>query len=160
MKKDKIVIIGIGNPIMGDDGVGVAVARKLSEMLPEIDVIEGSVYCADLLPFLERRTMAIFIDGIEAGEKAGSIFRFNPREIALENNKTPLSLHEFGVSELLAAASLTDSCPENVVVYGIQVKNIGVGMELSEEVERAVKKVCDLVVDEVKNYVESSESQN
>jgi len=71
------VIIGIGNLIRSDDGIGVHVARRLQGMVPDdVEVVEGSVYCADLFGFLEGRSKAIFIDGIDAGEEPGAVFRF------------------------------------------------------------------------------------
>lgn len=160
MEEDEIVIIGIGNPIMGDDGVGVKVARSLRKKLPRIEVIEGSVYCPDLLPFLEGRRKAIIIDGIDADSEPGSVFRFSAEDVRIRSNAIPVSLHDFGVSELLTAAKLIDSCPEEVIVYGIQVKDVDIGEHLSDEVRAAVDKVCSLIVDEVKKDVQKLENKS
>src|SRR5450756_3252715 len=71
-----LLVIGIGNPIMSDDGIGVQAVRYLEGRLPDnVELMEGSVYCADLLPFPENRRKVVFIDGIDAGSEPGTLFR-------------------------------------------------------------------------------------
>lgn len=152
METKDTVVIGIGNPIMGDDGVGVAVVRRLESLVsaPGIEVVEGSVYSPDLLPILEGRKKAIFIDGVDMEDtEAGAVFRFPLDEVSLLQKGNPLSLHDFGVAELITTAKLLDSCPSEIVFYAIQVKNVSLGEELSSEVESAVDKVCSLILKEL-----------
>lgn len=144
------VIIGIGNPIKSDDGVGVEVVRYLEGRLPgDVELVEGSVYCADLFSFLEGRTKVIFIDAIDAGEKPGAIFRFSPEEVRQRKTGVSLSVHDFGPYELIAAARLMKQCPEDVTFVTVQVKNVEFGEELSEEVRAAIPKVHQLILEEL-----------
>lgn len=152
METKNTVIIGIGNPIMSDDGVGVAVARRLEDLVraPWVEVVEGSIYSPDLLPVLEGRKKAIFIDAVDMKDtEAGAVFRFPFDEGLLLQKSNPLSLHDFGVAELIATAKLLDSCPPEIVLYAIQVKNVSLGEQLSSEVESAVDRVCSLILEEL-----------
>jgi len=144
------LIIGIGNPIMSDDGIGVHAVRYLEGRLPDdVELIEGSVYCADLLPFLENRRKVVFIDGIDAGAEPGTFFRFSPDEVRNQKRNEPVSLHDFGVYELITAAKLLDQCPEDIILLVVQVKNVEIGEELSQEVREAIPRIHRLLLDEL-----------
>jgi len=144
-----IVVIGIGNTIKSDDGAGVRALEMLEPLVgDDVELVEGSVYCADMLPVLEGRRKAVFIDGIESGEEPGSIFRFTPDEVK-EEKKISLSIHDFGVYELIMAARLLEQCPEELVMFCVQVKDTSIGQELSPEVAAALPRLCELVLEEV-----------
>jgi hydrogenase maturation protease len=144
-----IVVIGIGNTIKSDDGAGVRALEMLEPLVgDDVELVEGRVYCADMLPVLEGRRKAIFIDGIDSGEEPGAIFRFSPDEVKSEK-KISLSIHDFGVYDLIMAARLLEQCPEELVMFCVQVKDTSVGQELSPEVEAALPRLCELVLEEV-----------
>jgi len=135
---------------MSDDGIGVHAVRYLEGRLPDdVELIEGSVYCADLLPFLENRRKVVFIDGIDAGAEPGTLFRFSPDEVRNKKRKEPVSLHDFGVYELITAAKLLDQCPEDIILLVVQVKNVEIGEELSREVREAIPRIHRLLLDEL-----------
>ncbi len=145
-----IAIIGIGNPIKSDDGVGVMAVRYLEGRVPErVELVEGSVYCADLFHIIEGCRKVIFIDGIDAGEEPGAVFRFTPEEVRPETAGVSISLHDFGIYELITAARLMDQCPDEITIFAVQVKSLEFGEELSPEVEEAVPTVCRLILDEL-----------
>lgn len=144
------VIIGIGNLIKKDDGVGVHVVRGLAGRVPPgVELIEGSVYCADLHGSIEGCDRAIFIDGIDAGEEPGAVFRFTPDEVRGRGASASMSIHDFGLYDLIATARLMDQCPEEITIFAVQVKDVDLGMEMSPEVAVAVEKVCLLVLEEL-----------
>lgn len=143
------VVIGIGNTIKSDDGVGVHVLRRLQGMVgDDVDLVEGSVYCADLFGALEGKKKAVFVDALEAEEEPGSIFRFSPGEVR-QKASVPLSIHDFGLYELIRTADLMGQCPEDVVIFAVQVEHTEFGEELTEAVSAAVDRVCELVLDEL-----------
>jgi len=144
-----IVVIGIGNLIKSDDGVGVHAIRHLEGKVPEgVDLIEGSIYCADLFCFLEGRHKAIFIDAIDADDEPGAIFRFSPHEVK-QKTKTPLSIHDFGLYELIMTSKLMGECPEDITIFAVQVDNTEFGDRMTEGVAAAVPRVCELVLEEI-----------
>jgi len=128
----------------------VEVVRYLEGRLRgDVELVEGSVYCADLFSFLEGRSKVIFIDAIDAGEEPGAIFRFSPEEVRQRKTGVSLSIHDFGPYELIAAARLMKQCPQDVVFIAVQVKNVEFGEELSEEVRAAIPRVHRLVEEEL-----------
>jgi hydrogenase maturation protease len=144
-----IVVIGIGNLIKSDDGVGVHVVRRLEGQVEEtVELVEGSIYCADLFNFIEGKRKAIFIDAIDAGDEPGAIFRFSPEEVKQKTSR-PLSVHDFGLYELIATSKLMGQCPEEITILAVQVENTEFGDELTERVAAAVPRVCELVMDEI-----------
>ncbi len=145
------VVIGIGNTIESDDGAGVQVIRHLQGRVPDgVELVEGSVYCADLFVFLEGRGRAIFIDAIDAGEEPGAVFRFTPEQVRDRKPGVSLSVHDFGLYELISSARLLGQCPEEITIFAIQVKDTDIGEELSPEVAAAVEKVSGLVLEELR----------
>ena len=145
-----IVIIGIGNLLKQDDGIGVHAVRFLHGRMPDgVELVEGSTYAADLLPDLEGRRLAIIIDGLDAGEEPGAVFRFAPDEVDRKKLPPSISVHDFGIYELLVSARLLDQSPGEVVLIGVQIKELETGAELSEELERALPLIHRLVLEEI-----------
>jgi len=144
------VIIGIGNILRSDDGIGVHAVRYLQERLPEdVTLVEGGVYSPDLLTFLEDCRKVIFIDGIDARDEPGAIYRFSHREVRRDNSTPPLSLHDFGLYDLINTAELLDQCPEEVTIIAVQVKTLETGMELSRELREVLPEIHRLVMEEL-----------
>jgi hydrogenase maturation protease len=144
------VVIGIGNILMSDDGVGVHAVRYLKDKLPgDVPLIEGGVYGLDLLPYLEGRDKAVFIDAVDAGDEPGAVFRFSPGDVAMREAAPSMSLHDLGLYELIAAAQLLDQCPGSIIIIAVQVKSLETGTELSQEVRDALPYVHRLVVEEI-----------
>jgi hydrogenase maturation protease len=144
------LVIGIGNILMGDDGVGIHAIRYLEGKLPEdVTLIEGGVYGLDLLTYMEGPDKVIFIDGIDAGDEPGAVFRFSPWQVGKSQDVPPVSQHDLGLYELIGAAQLLDQCPEDIIVIAVQVKSMEVGMELSPQVEDALPYVYRLVMEEL-----------
>lgn len=144
------VVIGIGNVLMSDDGVGIHAVRYLEDKLPDdVPLVEGGVYGLDLLPSLEGRDKAVFIDAIAAGEEPGAVFRFTPEDVRKSRDALAMSLHDLGLYELIAAAQLLGQCPRSIIVIAVQVKSLEVGTELSPEVRDALPHVHRLVLEEI-----------
>ena len=143
------VIIGIGNALQGDDGVGVHTIRYLQErMAANVILEEGRVYSQGLLTRLDGAKQASFSVAWDVGGEPGSIYRFSPQEV-LERPKTPLSVHDLGLYDLIAAAKLLDQCPEHITIIAVQVKSLAMGMELSKEVREVLPRIYKLVLEEI-----------
>ena len=144
------VVIGIGNTLQLDDGVGVYAVRYMRGKMPEgVELVEGSVYSVDLLPALENRRKVIFIDGIDAGEEPGAVFRFTPEQVRDAGRIMPISLHDFGLYELIMASDLLDQRPREVIVVAVQVKSVESGEGLSEELKAVIPEIHRLIIDEI-----------
>jgi hydrogenase maturation protease len=150
----KVLVLGIGNLVMSDDGVGVKVVQRLQREYrfpPCVEVMDGGTLGLDLLPNLEDIDRLIIIDAVETGRKAGTCIRLTGEElpIALE---TKLSPHQMGLKDLLAVSQLMGHSPREMVLIGVQPGSIEMDTELTHEVEAAVDVLLSNVLSELKSW--------
>ncbi|MCK5188148.1 MAG: hydrogenase maturation protease, partial [Deltaproteobacteria bacterium] len=106
MKPKKILILGLGNILLGDEGVGVRIAQQLSsQSLPdEIEVIDGGTAGYELLNLLEGRDKVIIVDAVKTEDKPGSVYKMD-LSVLQEDTTMQLSLHQFGLKNVFKMAS-------------------------------------------------------
>jgi hydrogenase maturation protease len=146
-----ILVLGIGNLIMTDDGVGVRVAQRLMEeyRFPEgVTVMDGGTLGLDLLPHLEGVERLLMVDAVETGGPPGTVMRMVGEEIPVAL-QTKLSPHQMGLQDLLAVAELQGNRPAEMVLWGVQPESIELGMELSPAVAAQVDCLVDAVLAEL-----------
>ncbi len=145
-----VLVLGIGNILLRDEGVGVRVIEMLQTMeLPSmVEVCDGGTAGVDLLDVLADRRKVIVIDAALADEPPGTVVRLAPGDITPEHPVT-LSLHQVGLLEALKMTKLMGCAPENVVILGVVPKDLGYGLELSEEISKVVPKVVELAQSEL-----------
>ncbi len=150
MAEKTVVIIGVGNLILRDEGVGVHVVRELEtrELPPQVEVLDGGTALMDLLPVIHKAERIIVIDALQAGGEPGTIYRVCPDDLMGET-ENPLSLHQVGLLEVLGMVRQLGGDPE-VVIIGVEPKEISWGMELTPEVQAKLPKVIDAVFEELK----------
>lgn len=139
----KTLVLGVGNTLLSDEGVGVRVAERLSEtyLLPEeVQVLDGGTLGLDLLYYLEGVENLLIIDAVEMDAAPGTTMRMEGDEVPAFLS-VKMSPHQIGVPDMLFAAKLKDLYPKNVVLLGVQPKILDVGLELSSEVNAAVPKL-------------------
>ena len=145
------LILGVGNLLLRDEGVGVHVISALRdrELPDDVELWDGGTASFDLLDALAGRRQVIIIDAVRTGSEPGTIFRFTAEDISASKEQV-ISLHQVGLLETLNVAKhLLDSAPQEVIILGIEPKEIDWGLELSAEVEAAVPKVIGLVMSEL-----------
>lgn len=150
-EKYPILILGLGNPLQGDDGVGCRVVEALQAyQLPEgVEVLDGGTPGIGLLHLLEGRERVILVDAAEMGQPPGTMARFRPAEVVLTGSAERFSLHRSAVSDALALAeALGLSLPE-IVFFGVQPGRVGWGEGLSPEVTAALPRVVQAILHEV-----------
>ncbi|WP_445475300.1 hydrogenase maturation protease [Methanococcoides methylutens] len=149
-------IIGCGNTLMGDDGVGVRVVgalKKEGSGLPEgIDVLDAGVCGLDILNLLEGVDKVIIVDSMIGSTKKGSILRFELEDLLNKDyeNVVILSAHDIGISDILGIGKHVQDLPE-IIVFGIEVVEIKqeLSMDLSPEVLAAVDRVIPYIIEEI-----------
>lgn len=146
-----VLVLGLGNALMGDDAFGVrAVEHLRSRYRPPagVEVLDGGTLGLDLLPRLEGVKRLLIVDALEMGAAPGAVFRLEgedvPRAFAHK-----LSVHQMGVQDLLAVAELQGHLPEKLVVWGVQPGSTELGLELSPPVAIALPKVLDGILREL-----------
>jgi len=147
-------IIGIGNTLMGDDGVGVRVAEELlsRDLGAGVDVINGATDGMALTAHFADAETVIVVDAIAADDTPGSVYRFTPDDAGMTALR-PHSSHGISVPSIMMAARLLGHCPE-VIVYAVQIGDITCGFEtLTPAVEACVTQVADMVAEEARRTV-------
>ncbi|WP_407701924.1 HyaD/HybD family hydrogenase maturation endopeptidase [Tepidibacillus decaturensis] len=156
-KAKKIIIIGIGNTLYSDEGVGVHILPYLREALPEspyLEIIEGTTDGIKLLEPVEEADYLIIIDAINAGKLAGELITIEDEEIP-KYYGIKMSIHQVGFQEVLSAAKLRERLPEKMIMFGIQPYSLQLGLELSETVQKQLPKLVEKVVQQVQIWSES-----
>ena len=149
MVNKKILILGVGNLILRDEGVGVHAVRELEKRdLPaHVEVIDGGTYLMDLLGVIQEAERFIVIDALKGGGEPGTIYRVKPDDLMAESERT-LSLHQVGLLDVLGMVKQLGGDPHAVII-GVEPKEISWGMELTPEVEAKLPKVIETVLGEV-----------
>lgn len=145
----KRVVLGVGNTIMTDEGVGVRCVEWLASRLPpDVLAVDGGTSTHELLGDLEDADLLIIVDAIATREPPGTIIRLEGDRIpAAFSNK--LSPHQHGINDVLANLALLDRSPRRLVLFGIAPSKIELGMELTPVVAAAVPDVGRRVLAEL-----------
>ncbi len=151
----RIVVIGVGNLLMKDEGVGVHAIQSLQEMVlpPDVELIDGGT-SPDLIAYTRAGDKLIIIDAAKAGGEPGAVYHFRPEDISPEK-RILHSAHEMGVIDALNLAAFTGNRPSDVVIIGVEPKEIDWGIELSPELERKLPEIVNVVLREIKRTKDS-----
>jgi len=144
--KKPTVIIGVGNYLMSDEGVGIHAIAKLREMKwpDDVELIDGGTPGVTLLHMMEGRKLVIIIDCADFGGKPGKIGIFDPDELRRDEN-TEISLHATDLLGSLELARRTGNYPEKVIIVGIQPVKIEMGTSLSGDLADSLTQLPDIV---------------
>jgi hydrogenase maturation protease len=150
----KTLVLGLGNIIMRDEGLGVRACERLTRhyRLPDdVNVLDGGTLGLDLLPYLEGVTDLLIIDAVNAGAPPGSLVRLEneqiPQALALK-----MSMHQVGLQELLAVMALRGQTPPRVVLWGMEPLILEPGLDLSEPVLANLDTLVASVVAELRSW--------
>jgi hydrogenase maturation protease len=128
------VIIGLGNPLMSDEGVGIHVLRALAERagdLPGADLVDAGTSAMAALHAMAHRRRAIFVDCAFMGAEPGAVRRFTPSQVSSRKELAGFSLHEGDLLDAIELSRQLGECPEQVVIFGIQPERVAPGETLS-----------------------------
>ncbi len=146
----KIIVLGVGNLLLSDEGVGVHVIKELMKMdlPPEVSVVEGGTDGFGLLNIITEADRLIVIDAIKGGADPGSIYRFDIDEVRNCPSGFKTSVHQIGILEVLELSTLIGKTPHTTVI-GIEPKSLKMGMELSPEVRAKIPRIVSLIMEEL-----------
>ncbi len=132
------IVIGLGNPLMTDEGIGVLLVQKLTQKFEQsaasshdVEFHDGGTGGMNLLYKIENREKVILIDCAKMGEKPGTLRRFTPDQVRTIKQLGHFSLHEIDILKLLDLAAQLDSAPKQVVIFGIEPASLDLGNNLS-----------------------------
>jgi hydrogenase maturation protease len=153
----KILVAGIGNKYMGDDGFGPRVADAVATReLPEnVEARDVGLCGITLAPDLSDYDLVIFADAVNTGGKLGTIYRTRIKAEEVEEMKPEgpnpfnISIHEARLEELLSFAKTIGTLPPTIVVVGCEVHDTQLGEEMSQDVATAINSAVNIILDEL-----------
>ncbi len=151
----KIAVIGVGNVLMGDEGVGIVVVEELKRRNVDVDLHDCGTMGLDILNTISEYDKVIIVDAVKGFGMPGDVVR-----ISLDNIECGriLCLHDINVPFILKLAESIVKIPE-IVIIGIEVERIGEGLGLSESVKNAVNKAVELILEEIERFKISKENR-
>lgn len=140
------VVLGVGNVLMGDEGLGVRAAERLRDRAPPgVRVVEAGALGPTTLVEVEGARHLLVLDAVDAGLAPGSIVRFEGADLVPHG--PVLSAHEFGVTDLLALLAQRGDLPEETILLGMQPAVLEPRVSLSPEVEAALSGLVETALD-------------
>lgn len=150
----RILVLGVGNILLQDEGVGVHVVRRLEEQFrfPEhVDLLDGATAGLELLHHFDGVARLLVVDVVDAGKPPGTIIHLDGEELpAFFSIK--ISPHQLGLSDLLAVAELTGKRPAETVAIGIQPASLDTGLELSPTVAERLDDIVAAVTAQLASW--------
>jgi hydrogenase maturation protease len=145
-----ILILGIGNILLRDEGVGVRVVEKLADLdLPDhVEIVDGGTAGADLLDVIADRSKLIVVDAVDIDSEPGAVVRFTDAQ-PLNRSHKQMSLHELGIIETIQMTKQLGCPPEKVVFFGIKPADLTPGLDLSPTVADSVDIVIEQLLKEI-----------
>lgn len=135
----RTVVIGVGNPLRGDDAAGVEVAERLRPRVPEgVEVVACNEEPSRLMEAWEGADRVVLVDSVASGLAPGTLHRFDAGEDAIPARTFRSSTHAIGIADTIELARALGQLPRRVRVYGIEAGGFGTGAGLTPAVESAV----------------------
>lgn len=151
----KTLVLGVGNVLLSDEGIGVKVIEEFVNRydVPEdVEVIDGGTLGLNLLYFLEKVDRLLVVDALFGGGPPGSLYKFKGDQVRTYFKRRKLSAHDIGLQEVLGVAELIGKGPKEIVVIGVEPESLDVSLDLSPSVGGALEKLLNEVVEQLKEW--------
>lgn len=146
-----ILVLGVGNILLTDEGIGVRVVEALEQryQIPaEVEVMDGGTAGMELLASIANREHLILIDAVNTGAAPGTLVKLQDEEVpALFKNK--ISPHQLGISDLLGVLTVTGEMPEKMTLFGVVPFSLDTSTELSEPMQPLLEQLLQNTVAEL-----------
>lgn len=147
----KVVVLGIGNTILSDEGVGVRAAEALLERYDpptNVEVIDGGTAGMELLEPLSNLDLLVVLDAVKRGQPPGSIVKLSGQEVPVFF-RSKLSPHQISICDVLASLEFIGDKPKDMVLIGIEPDSLELGLELTPAIAARVPEMVDIAVAEL-----------
>ena len=147
--KKPILILGIGNILLSDEGVGIHVIEQLGKIsVPEdVELVDGGTAGADIIDIIADREKVIIVDSMQTNDSPGTIRKFTINDFDFSNSIN-MSLHDLGIVETILMTELLGCKPKKVILFGVKPENIGCGLSLSKTLSNKITNIAELVLKE------------
>jgi hydrogenase maturation protease len=149
---NRIVVLGVGNILLTDEGVGVRAIEELGrryELPPEVELLDGGTSAMEMLDDLAHADLLIIADCVRAGLPPGSLIRLADEQVPALM-KLKMSPHQIGLSDVLATLVLAGESPRRIVVHGVEPASLATDMRLTPEVAQSLPKLVEALAQELR----------
>jgi len=156
----RVAVIGVGNILMGDEGLGVHALAPLGEQTRQfgsrVELVDAGTALLDIIDDYTTCDVLIVIDVVRGGGDPGAIYRFETEDLARSKGSgTPRSLHELSVLEVLDMERLTGRHIPRVIVVGMEPERITMSLEMSKTVADRLPRLVEKVLDELRGILKA-----
>lgn len=147
-----IGVIGLGNPLNKDDGIGILLIQKLQEkdLPPEVNLFDAGTSGTKILHILKDLERAILVDAVHLGKNPGEFLFFRPHEVkSLRKSK---GTHDTDIMEVLKISDRLEEKPAEILIMGIQPADTSIGEELSPDLEKKLPELVENLYEEIKEF--------
>lgn len=157
-REKRVAVIGVGNILMGDEGLGVhalaPLAARLGDLAGCVEVVDAGTALGDVIEDHAECDAILLIDAVRGGGEPGAIYRFDPQALdGTPRTGEATSLHEISVLDALAMTRLAGRKLPTVRVIGMEPRTIEPGLEMSQTVRERLPRLVETVLDEVRKLV-------
>ncbi len=149
-----IAVIGLGNILLKDEGIGVHTVNKIKneyQFSSDIEIIDGGTLGLDLLPYFEKHSKVLIIDAADLKKEPGYIKIFDSDEI-LKSFYKKLSVHHIGIPDILTACELMNIKSDEIKIIGIQPCSTDFGTEMSYEIQSKMELIFQLILEQLQKW--------
>jgi len=151
-------VIGVGNTILSDEGIGVHAARLLQtdpRVPPGVTILDGGTIGLELIPYASDASRVLLLDAMDSGKRPGTLARMTGKDLL--GTTAGWSAHQLGVADLISALFLMSSGAQEIVMLGVQPANTDWGTVLSPAVEAALEPLVQAAIAQLQLWADSQE---
>lgn len=152
--ENSIILLGVGNILLTDEGLGVHVVnemRKEYTFTPEISIIDGGTMGMELLSYMRGMKKLLLVDAVNGGEEPGTVYEFPHKD--METYFTDhISVHEVGMQDILRIRALQDNPLEDAMVIGVEPESLDIGLAVSDTVKNVLPDVKQRIIGVLKAW--------
>jgi len=157
----RVLVLGLGNILLKDEGVGVHIAQRLQELAlaDNVEVMDCGTASLDVLLLAPGIEKLVVIDALRANKEAGTIYKAHLKteeQDKLEqifSSDSRISLHQIGLIDALAVAERINCAPKEIVIIGVEPEKIDCGLELTDKVKQRVPEIINTVLKEIEDAI-------
>ncbi len=149
---EDILVAGLGNPLMADEGIGIAVIDRLlayADDFADVEFADAGTGGITLLHRIAGRRKVIFVDCALMGKKPGTIVKFTPQQVQSVKKLSHQSLHEADLLNIIRMSRELDQCPPEIIIFGIEPEIIELSQGLSKTLAENLDRYVELVSQEL-----------
>lgn len=148
-----LAVVGVGNPVMGDDGVGPKTVDRLEESpvgsMPDVRLMDAGTTGFLALEAMSGADRAVVVDAIETGGTPGTIHEYRCVDGTFETELPEMTMHDVSFTEAMVAARDVYDLPDEIRILGVEPADVSIGDELSEAVDKAATELVRVLSESI-----------